>query len=377
MKRRTHPAGGSILEALCEAQKIAFAPFIFQACVAARRLGLLAAMGSASPQGADEAQLARETGLTSYAVGALVDALAAAGVCERSAQGLVRLTKTGECLAYDAMTGVNLDFTADVCYAGLARLQQSLVSGRPEGLRELTPQAHWETIYPALSSLPEPARTSWFAFDHYYSDRYFDALAARIAAVLKPRRLFDVGGNTGKFARAMLSAAPGVQVTIVDLPQQCRLARSNPELSEVRTRLQTASVNWLEPEAMPRLEDADSTGETPSGADVIWMSQFLECFPAETAVSILRRCRRMLAPSGSFAVLESLVDGQKWPASNLSLAASSLYFTAMANGNSRFYRRLDLLEIFKAAGLVVVHEETGLGVSHTLFVCKPQTAQPT
>ena len=49
----------------------------------------------------------------------------------------------------------------------------------------------------------------------------------------------------------------------------------------------------------------------------------------------------------------------------------------MANGNSRFYRRLDLLEIFKAAGLVVVHEETGLGVSHTLFVCKPQTAQPT
>ena len=105
------------------------------------------------------------------------------------------------------MTSVKPRLHGDVCYAGLQKLSEAFRTGRPEGLKALMPEGNWETIYPALSSLPEPARTSWFAFDHYYSDRYFDALAEKIARTLAPARLFDVGGNTGKFARAMLAAS--------------------------------------------------------------------------------------------------------------------------------------------------------------------------
>ena len=43
-RKTNHP---SILEALYEAQKIAFSPFIFEACVAAKRMGLLAAIDKA------------------------------------------------------------------------------------------------------------------------------------------------------------------------------------------------------------------------------------------------------------------------------------------------------------------------------------------
>ena len=43
IKRKTNKHSG-IIEALHQAQKIAFSPFIFQACVAAKRLGVLAAL---------------------------------------------------------------------------------------------------------------------------------------------------------------------------------------------------------------------------------------------------------------------------------------------------------------------------------------------
>lgn len=105
------------------------------------------------------------------------------------------------------------------------------------------------------------------------------------------------------------------------------------------------------------------------------MSQFLDCFSPEEAVSLLQRCKPLLSERGRFAVLECLVDGQKFPAAGFSLAAVSLYFTTMANGNSRFYRRNDLLSVFKNAGLDVEYCRDNVGVSHTLYILKPTAAK--
>ena len=89
-RKTNHP---SILEALYEAQKIAFSPFIFEACVAAKRMGLLAAIDKAQGgEKASEENLAKATNLTLYAVGALADALEAAGV-------LTREKREGRCRA--------------------------------------------------------------------------------------------------------------------------------------------------------------------------------------------------------------------------------------------------------------------------------------
>ena len=173
--------------------------------------------------------------------------------------------------------------------------------------------------------------------------------------------LLDIGGNTGKFALAMLKASETARVVLIDLPQQCSLAKENKALHPYADRFSCAPVNWLEQQAAPQIE--------PKG-DVIWMSQFLDCFSPEQAVSILLRAKALLAQKGRFAVLECLTDQQSYPAAQLSLAASSLYFTAIANGNSRFYRRAELMAIFDAAGLDIEFEKSNIGVSHTLFVCK-------
>ena len=150
------------------------------------------------------------------------------------------------------------------------------------------------------------------------------------------------------------------------MPQQCATACSNSILAPFADRFSAAEVDWLKPDCVPVVEHK---------ADVIWMSQFLDCFSPEEAVSILQRCKPLLSEHGHFAVLECLVDGQKFPAAGFSLAAVSLYFTTMANGNSRFYRRNDLLSVFKNAGLDVEYCRDNVGVSHTLYILKPTAAK--
>ena len=348
----------NILTALKQAQRIAFAPFVFQATVSALRLGLLKTL-HASDRPLSVSAVAERTGVSEYGVKVLLETLFVADVVSFDEKGY-RLTKVGEVLLFNPMTEVNLNFTADVCYKGLAHLTEAVVTGTPSGLKELGP---WPTIYPALSQLPKPARDSWFKFDHYYSDQVFNRCARWIDQHLKPARLFDIGGNTGRFAGTCLQRMPYACVTIVDLPEQCHLARTNPELDAVRDRLQTASVNWLDPDALP---------QTDAKADVIWMSQFLDCFTPEQAVSILRRAKQLLNPDGKIVILECLWDRQEHEAARLSLVCTSLYFTAMANGNSRFFTHPELLSIVNEAGLVVEETQDGLGISHTLLVCRPE-----
>ena len=350
-----HNKRESIIDALNKAQHIAFGPVLFQAVRAALNTGFLHRLAQPS---SGEQEAARAVGLSDYAAGVLTDMLTAGGVLDKDENGVLTVTKTGECLLFDEMTRVNFNFTGDVCYRGMEHITDPITQGRPAGLPEL---GDWPTIYPAISVLPEPARTSWFAFDHYYSDRYFAQLAQEIGKTLSPTTLFDVGGNTGKFAAACLTALPKTHVTLIDLPPQCAIVQKNPVLAPFADRFATAAVDWLNPEAVPPVDRR---------ADVIWMSQFLDCFSPDEAVSILTRCKPLLSDKGRFAVLECLVDRQSYPAATFSLAAVSLYFTAMANGNSRFYRAGDLEAVFERAGLQIETVRNDIGVSHTLYVLK-------
>lgn len=98
------------------------------------------------------------------------------------------------------------------------------------------------------------------------------------------------------------------------------------------------------------------------------MSQFLDCFSLDEARSILLRTARAMKAGAKLAVLEPLVDEQRHEAAALSLAATSLYFTVMANGNSRFFHGDELRRLFAESGLRIVSETPNLGISHTFFI---------
>ncbi len=344
----------SALEAKEKAQWIAFAPFVFQSARALKNTGILQAIES-SDGGLTLQEISKQVGLPMYGVRVLVEAGLGIGLLTVGDERY-RTTKTASFVLHDELTAVNMDFVHDVCYQGMYYLEDSVRSGKPEGLKV---HGEWPTIYEGLSQLPDHVQKSWFGFDHFYSDYAFSDVLPYVFEG-KPRSLLDIGGNTGKWALECSTYDPDVRVTIMDLPGQVEMASQKVRTSGFGERIEFYPCNIL-----------DDRQAFPSGFDAVWMSQFLDCFSGDQIKSILRRCRGSLAPGGHIFILEPFWNRQRFKASAFVLQQTSLYFTAMANGNSQMYHSRDFLGYVKEAGLSVVEERDLIGISHTLLKCKP------
>jgi hypothetical protein len=344
----------SALQAQEQAQWIAFAPFVFQAARILRDSGLLAEIEKSAPGGLTLEEAAARVKLPLYGTRVLLEAGLGIGLV-RLKDGRYTTTKTAYFLLHDALTRANLDFTQDVNYLGLFHLEDAIRSGKPAGLKVF---GQWQTIYEALAHLPEPVRKSWFGFDHYYSDTAFPAALPPVFRY-RPRRLLDIGGNTGKWALQCLRHDPQVHVTLLDLPGQLRMAERTLRDAGLAGRVAFHEANLLDPHS-----------RLPGGFDAVWMSQFLDCFAEDEIVSILRRCHEALAAGGRVFILEPFWDRQRFDSAAFCLQMTSLYFTALANGNSRMYGAEAFLALVARAGFEVEEQVDGIGVSHTLLVCR-------
>ncbi|CAH0991530.1 L-tyrosine C(3)-methyltransferase [Sinobacterium norvegicum] len=340
-------------DAKSHAQALAFGPILFQATQALRDLGILTVLDNSPKRQSDCETIAQQCGLSVYGVSVLLDVGLSARVVYLD-NGLFTLSKVGFFILHDDMTRVNMDFCQDICYRGMDHLQEAIVTGKPAGLKELGP---WPTIYPALSELTPQQKSSWFAFDHFYSDQAFPVLLQQVFAI-KPRQIFDIGGNTGRWARKCVEHDNDVEVTIVDLPQQTKTAAAEAEKHGYAERIHTHAIDLL----------VDDT-PIPSGADVYWMSQFLDCFSSEQIVSILHRVKEAMRDDAVVYILELFWDRQAYEAAALSLNCTSLYFTVLANGNSHFYHSEQMLALIEEAGLTVIEQVDGVGLGHSLIKC--------
>ena len=334
-----------------EAQKIAFAPILFHCARSLRDLGILSALARAGEVGMGAKMLAEETGTSEYGVKVLLDMALSCKIVTCNAQNY-KLANVGHFIEHDGMTRANMDFTADVCYAAMEHLTEAIETGKPSGLKEF---GGWSTIYEGLSQLPPKAKESWFSFDHFYSDRSFPILLERIFKE-KPAKIYDVGGNTGKWALKCCGYDPDVEVTIIDLPQQIEMARKKAREQGLEARIKGYPANMLDPKQ-----------PLPGKADIWWMSQFLDCFSPMEILAILQNVRSSMKPGAKIYILELFWDIQKYEAAALCLNATSLYFTCLANGNSRFYRYNDFLEIISEAGFQVLEQIKDIGLGHTLL----------
>jgi len=343
------------VEARARAQEIAFAPLVFQCAVSLRDLGILD-MIIRNKQGIGIPQIARKLNLSEYGVATLLEMAACADIVHYLDEDTVAITKVGYMIHADAMTKVNINFVNDVCYHGAAYLKESILKGRPAGLKTLGP---WKTVYQGLSKLPPKVRKSWFEFDHYYSDAAFQA-AAKIVLDERPSHLLDIGGNTGKWSVLICRSDKNVRVTILDLPGQLRLAERNVRASGCGHRVDYFAIDLLNPRH-----------KIPKGADAIWMSQFLDCFSEEEIVSILKNVRQASSSDTWIYILEPFIDNQKFEAAEFCLTGTSLYFTIIANGNSKMYRSTVMKRLVEKAGLSIEDTFELLDNSHhTLLKCR-------
>jgi cyclopropane fatty-acyl-phospholipid synthase-like methyltransferase len=152
---------------------------------------------------------------------------------------------------------------------------------------------------------------------------------------------------------------PTVKITILDLPGQANVARKNIADAGFQDRISAIDTNLL-----------DNSIPFPKGYDIIWMSQFIDCFSLEEISGLFRRAYNAMTDDASFYILETFWDLQKFQASTYSLHATSLYFTAVANGNSQMFHSQDILNVIENAGFVVDEMHEIIGMSHTLIKCK-------
>jgi hypothetical protein len=351
LNKKFSPARQSAFDARFEAQKIAFAPVVFECVRYAWKRGMLQAIADAGDTGLSVEGLAATGRWTSYALKVVLETCLSAGVVYLE-EGRYVLDKAGFVILTDPITQVNIDFNHDVCYQALFSLEASLDAEKPLGLKVF---GDWPTVYEGLAQLPEPARGSWFAFDHYYSDTSFPDILPDVFAT-GPRRLMDIGANTGKFTLAALAANERVSLHLVDLPGQLAVAEKNLEAAGLRERASLHPTNLL-----------DDAAALPGDMDLIWMSQFLSCFSEQAIASIFRRVASALGPRGQVLVLDTFWDRQRYDIAAYCLINTSPYFTALASGNSKVYESADYVRLAETAGLKLLTARDGIGYCHSLL----------
>ncbi|MEW6371883.1 MAG: class I SAM-dependent methyltransferase [Pseudomonadota bacterium] len=351
LNKKFSPERQSAFEARFEAQKIAYGPVVFQCVRYAWKRGMLQAIADAGDTGLSVGELASNGQWTPYVLKVVLETCLSAGVVYLS-EGRYVLDKAGFVVLTDPITQVNIDFNHDVCYQALFDLDKTLDAEKPLGLKVF---GDWPTLYQGLSQLPEPARTSWLAFDHYYSDTSFPEIMPDVFATA-PKRVMDIGANTGKFTLAALAASQTAELHLVDLPGQLAVAETKLAEAGLRERAHLHPTDLL-----------DYEKPLPSGMDLIWMSQFLSCFSEEAIASIFRRVAAALAPRGQVLVMDTFWDRQRYDIAAYCLINTSPYFNNLASGNSKVYESEDYIRLAQAAGLELVTARDGIGYCHSLL----------
>jgi len=343
------------IDAIQEAQKIAFAPFVFQATVALRKLGVFSLIFDRRKKGGITIEeLSKELSISVYGLGVLLEIAESSDIVNKDDSGKFVLTTTGYFLNYNETVNVNINFTNEVCYKGLFHLDEAIKTGEPSGLKEL---GEWDTIYEGLSQLSPEIKKSWFEFDHHYSDAVFND-ALKIVFRNNPKTIFDIGGNTGKFAISSCKYNKDVAIKIIDLPGQLNVALANVKNEGFEKRVSGHEIDWLK-----------ANPEIPTGPDTIWMSQFLDCFSEDEILKILTTAVKSMNDETELLIMETFTDRQKFDNAKFILEATSLYFTVLANGNSKMYPAEVFLKLIDKAGLIL-KEDISVGEYHTILVCK-------
>ena len=153
---------------------------------------------------------------------------------------------------------------------------------------------------------------------------------------------------------------PSVEVTIMDLPQQVAMMREQTKNIDGADRIHAYPCNLL-----------DKSVKFPTPAfDVIWMSQFLDCFSEEEVTSICKRAAESMDENSRLYIMETFWDRQKFETAAYCLTLTSIYFTALANGNSKMYHSSDMERCVNNAGLEIEEIVDGLGLGHSIMICK-------
>jgi hypothetical protein len=77
-----------------------------------------------------------------------------------------------------------------------------------------------------------------------------------------------------------------------------------------------------------------------------------------------------MRPGSTLYILDTFWDRQEHEVASFCLQAISLYFTCLANGNSRMYKFSEIAALVEAAGLKIESVSGTLGICSSLLACR-------
>lgn len=274
-----------------------------------------------------------------------------------------------ECLLRALSTFGIFSLTADGRFANTP-LSDQLRVDHPQSQREAALFLPAAFLWRPIGELHESVRTGEPAFPRIFGRQFFDYLAvnpedatvfntvmtqgisytapALLAAYdfSRFKRVVDVGGGQGALLREILSATPGLEGILYDLPPA--VAHATEVLGrDIAPRCQIFAGSFFD--------------SVPEGGDLYIMKGVIHDWPDEDALKILRNTRRAIGRSGTLLLIENLVDAPARPVGVMEL------LMLVIGGRER--KEADFRSLLAGAGFEVIGVIPA--ATSSLIECRP------
>jgi precorrin-6B methylase 2 len=242
-------------------------------------------------------------------------------------------------------------YTAPPARFGLSALSNWLRSDVPNSLRDFARVRGGELCWDAWRTLQQATQTGECAFELAHGAEFFDYLRthpidARVfndgmrslssqvhAAVISAydfsqfRTLTDVGGGSGAFMAALLSAHPRLLGTLLDRAPAIELSEEILRGRNVADRCHCIAGDFFE--------------SVPAGSEAILLSRVVHDFNDQDVARILRNCHAALPRGGKLLIVEYVVtDDAEGLAAKLFDLHMLAYFGAASERTREEFQRL-------------------------------------
>ena len=146
-------------------------------------------------------------------------------------------------------------------------------------------------------------------------------------------RLMDVGGGDGSFLRSAARRAPGLALTLFDLPAVVETARPRFAAAGLESRITMVGGSF-------------SHDPLPAGADLITLVRIAHDHGDDTVQALLAAIHRALEPGGSLLIAEPMAGD----AASAPMADAYFGFYLLAMGKGRARRPDELVAMLLEAG---------------------------
>jgi len=141
----------------------------------------------------------------------------------------------------------------------------------------------------------------------------------------------DIGGGQGAFIRKLLKSNPRMTGILFDSPSVIESAKPLIEAAGLESRCRAIAGDFFK--------------SVPRGTDTYILKNVLHDWDDDSAISILKNCRRAMGDSGKLLVIESLL-----PASNEASFASLLDLNMLVMSGGQERTEAEFVRLFNASG---------------------------